>query len=106
MGKIIISEKWNNSTVLKGDAVTEVSELKHKIRSAGFLLRPAKPRSRKGEPASPGRVIGWAGLGQGRRGDGASSPRARACSTASWRRCAPSLSYRWRMWVLTVFTDR
>jgi nitroreductase len=40
------------------------------------------------------------------RGEGASRPRARACSTASWRRCTPSLSYRWRMWVLTVFTDK
>src|ERR1700685_903627 len=58
---------------------------------------------RKGVAPSGGGLLP---AGQGRLGDGASRPRARACSTASWRRCAPSLSYRWRMWVLTVFTDR
>jgi hypothetical protein len=36
-------------------------------------------------------------VGQGRPADGAGRPRARACSTASWRRCAPSLSYRRRI---------
>jgi hypothetical protein len=41
-----------------------------------------------------------------RYGAGASRPRARARSTASCRRCTPSLPYRLRMWVLTVLTDR
>jgi hypothetical protein len=41
-----------------------------------------------------------------RRTEGASRPRARARSTASWRLWTPSLAYRWRRWVLTVFTER
>jgi hypothetical protein len=40
------------------------------------------------------------------RTEGASRPRARARSTASWRLWTPSLAYRWRRWVLTVFTER
>lgn len=38
-------------------------------------------------------------------GAGASMPKARASSTASVRRCAPSFSYRCRMCVRTVCTD-
>src|SRR5271155_157432 len=41
-----------------------------------------------------------------RRTDGASRPKARARSTASWRPGTPSLAYRWRRWVLTVFAER
>jgi hypothetical protein len=37
--------------------------------------------------------------------EGASKPRARARSTASTRRWGPSLAYRLRMWVLTVFGE-
>jgi len=44
------------------------------------------------------------GLGQ-RRPAGASRPRVRARATASPRWCVPSLAYRWRMWVLTVFGE-
>ena len=40
------------------------------------------------------------------RPEGASNPRVRARSTASWRLWTPSLAYRWRLWVPTVFTDR
>src|SRR6266700_6885598 len=40
------------------------------------------------------------------RGAGASRPRARAGSTAWWRRWTPSLAYRWRRWVVTVCVDR
>jgi hypothetical protein len=43
--------------------------------------------------------------GQARCGTGASRPRERARSMASRRRWAPSLSYRCRMCVRTVFTD-
>src|SRR5260370_12058525 len=52
--------------------------------------------------ASPNLVI----PPQARRAEGASRPRARARSTASWRLWTPNLAYRWRMWVPTVFTDR
>src|ERR1700722_10308474 len=87
----------------------------HDDQAAGD--RAGETRARSGEkilfferkvvaPSGGGFAPPSGGAGQGRRGDGASRPRARACSTASWRRCAPSLSYRWRMWVLTVFTDR
>jgi hypothetical protein len=64
---------------------------------------PSLPRAWRSEVASvpPRAAPGW-----DLRGEGASRPRARACSTASWRRCTTSLSYRWRMWVLTVLTDR
>src|SRR5262245_45004802 len=40
-----------------------------------------------------------------RCGEGASRPRARARATVSARRCAPSLAYRWRIWVRTVLTE-
>jgi len=40
-----------------------------------------------------------------RRAEGASRPRSRARATASARRWVPSLAYRWRMWVLTVWRD-
>jgi hypothetical protein len=39
------------------------------------------------------------------RAEGASRPRARARSTASWRLWTPNLAYRWRVWVPTVFTE-
>jgi hypothetical protein len=87
------------------------------------LLRiPPQPGARVRGPAShvlvisaPGpawrQALAWAGPARSDgvpkrwRGEGASRPRARARSTASWRRWTSSLAYRWRICVVTVCTD-
>ncbi len=63
--------------------------------------------ARQAEDEAPRLVNRGAGrrLGHGAM-PGASRPRARPRSTASWRLWTPSLAYRWRVWVPTVWTER
>jgi hypothetical protein len=78
----------------------ELTEVVRAVEADPVAARPAAP----GRPATL--TCGRVSTFQARRGVGASSPRARARSTASVRPCAPSFSYRCRTCVRTVFTDR
>jgi hypothetical protein len=87
---------------------------RHHRHPRGRLQPLPKPRtahhSRPGGTAAgrhpPHRALLTArATGQRGPGEGASKPRARACSTASARRCAPSFEYTLPMWVLTVVTE-
>jgi len=59
-------------------------------------------KARRGHREAPVRAFRWS---QRWYAVGASRPRARARSTASARRCAPSWVCRLRMWVLTVLCE-